>query len=85
MNNDSRNIMPGDRVKVFDGALFEDDITTPLAITFLPGTVVCRYGKKDRAIDQEGYWLYPDLVDILFDHRPKHISHGHFTNGVEVI
>jgi len=85
MNNDPRNIMPGDRVKVFDYSLFEDDIKTPLAVTFKPATVVCRYGKKTDGISGNGPWLYPDLVDVQFDHRPERISHGHFTNGVEVV
>jgi len=86
MNNDPRNIMPGDRVKVFDYSLFEDDVITPLAVTVKPATVVCRYGKKVYyPISMSGPWYYPDLVDVLFDHRPEHISHGHFTNGVEVL
>jgi len=26
---------------------------------------------------------YPDLVDVVFDHRPGKISLGHFTYGVQ--
>jgi len=76
--------MPGDKAKVFDWGLFKDDITTPKSITMQSATVVCRYGKKSKTIDQEGYWLYPDLVDVRFDYRPELVSHGHFTNGIEV-
>ena len=44
MQNDLRNLMPGDRVLVFDSSLFKDDISTPLSFTERPATVVCRYG-----------------------------------------
>lgn len=44
MRNDPRNIMPGDRVLVFDSLLFENDIKTPLSHTVRPATVVARYG-----------------------------------------
>jgi hypothetical protein len=30
-------------------------------------------------------WLYPDLVDVVFDHRPDAVSRGHFTDGVKII
>ena len=86
MKNDPRNIMPGDRVKVFDSFLFKNDKSTPLSVTMKPATVVCRYGKKERALDQDGFWYYPDLVDVIFDHLPaKYISHAHFTNGVDIL
>jgi hypothetical protein len=29
-------------------------------------------------------WLYPDLVDVRFDHDGRE-SHGHFTRGVEML
>jgi len=71
-------ILPGTRVMVFDGTLFKDDRSTPLSHTVRPAVVICRYGKDSSDI---GLGKYPDLVDILFDHRPN-ISYGHFTNGV---
>lgn len=87
--------MPGDRVIVFDSTLFKNDIDTPLSYTMRPGTIVCRYGYHPywrqgfcdlRDLYPGGYqvWKYPDLVDINFDHRPDKISHGHFTDGVEL-
>ena len=99
MQNDPRNIMPGDRVIVFDSSLFKDDVSTPLSHTMRPATVVCRYGyhpfwhllhfdyphESYVELYPGGYevWKYPDLVDVRFDHRPEQISHGHFTNGVK--
>lgn len=77
--------MPGDKVEVFDSSLFVDDVKTPLSITYKPATIVCRYGQKSKAINQDGFWYYPDLVDVVFDHRPELVSHGHFTNGIDVI
>lgn len=78
-----QEIMPGDRVVVFDHRLFKDDFTTPLTITMRPATVVCRYGQKvfyPSSMDKP--WTYPDLCDVLFDHRPEEVSKAHFTYGV---
>ena len=73
-----REIMPGDRVSVFDPRLFVDDWSTPLSVTFRPATVVCRYGKKVfYQASMEKPWLYPD--------RPGVISKGHFTDGVKLL
>jgi hypothetical protein len=72
-------IMPGDRVMVFDYRLFKDDKLTPLSHTVRPATVVCRYGIKEHGR------TYEDLCDVLFDHRNEHVSHGHFTYGVKRI
>ena len=72
-------IMPGDRVLVFDSTLFRDDKSTPISFTVRPATVLRRYGKHSCC----KRWTYPDLVDVLFDHRPKQESKGHFTNGVK--
>jgi hypothetical protein len=87
MRNDPRNIMPGDRVKVFDALLFKDDRVTPLSHTVRPATVVRRYGalKQVYKINDLTLGPYPDLVDVVFDHRPKTESCGHFTNGVETL
>lgn len=87
MRNDPRNLMPGDRVLVWD-ALNHGPVG--------PATIVARYGYhpfwtmswgfglRDE-IYPGGYevWKYPDLVDVRFDRRPDVISHGHFTSGVE--
>ena len=81
-----REIMPGDRVSVFDPRLFVDDWSTPLSVTFRPATVVCRYGKKVfYQASMEKPWVYPDLVDVEFDHRPGVISKGHFTDGIKAL
>lgn len=96
MRNDPREIFPGDRVKVFDARLFENDRDTPLSYTMQPATVVCRYGFKTvyrgdvvyddagRKFGEEQVWLYPDMVDVVFD-RDGFESHGHFTTGVEAL
>jgi len=70
-------LLPGSKVLVFDPFLFKNDKLTPLSITVQPAIIVCRYGKKTR------FGKYLDLVDVIFDHRPNDISHGHFTDGVK--
>jgi hypothetical protein len=82
----SKEIMPGDRILVFEHLLFKDDIKTPLSMTMKPATVVCRYGYilHNVVLDiPPGGWKYPDVVDIIFDHRPDKVSRGHFTDAVE--
>lgn len=66
--------MPGDRVLAFDSTLYGDDVSTPASVTIRPATVLARYGTKS-----ERFGRYPDLVDLLFDHRPERPSAGHFT------
>ena len=97
--NDERNLMPGDRVLVFDSTLFRDDKSTPLSTTMRPATVVQRYGyhsfwhfwSENRPVPEDAYpggyetWKYPDLVAVSFDHRPEIVSWGHFTYGVKEI
>ena len=75
-------IFPGTRVKAFDTTLYKNDKLTPLSMTMKPATVVCRYGYRSYYHPE---WVYPDLVDVKFDHRKDYISHGHFTNSVELI
>ncbi len=43
--------------------------------------VLCRYGK----LPAHGLGEYLDLVDVIFDHRPDQVSHGHFTSGVDTL
>lgn len=93
MQNDPRNTMPGDRVLVFNHRLYKNDIDTPSSMTNQPATVLCRYGKKSiyhfncvhdhdfNPICEPSIWIYPDLVDVLFDSDPRP-SHGHFTTSV---
>lgn len=82
---DVREIWPGTRVMVFDHTLFKDDVSTPLSFTVRPATVVCRYGRKTKPdFMTETGWIYPDLVDVKFDHDGR-ISHGHFTDGVKLL
>ncbi len=73
---------PGSRVMIFDASLFKDDVSTPLSHTMRPATVVCRYGKRQATYCDGDITLgpYPDLVDVVFDHRPETVSHGHFFN-----
>jgi len=86
MNNDLRDILPGDRVLVFDYLLYKDDVKTPLSFTLRPATVVRRYGELATRypISEMTLGPYPDLVDVRFDHRDR-ISRGHFTDGVELL
>lgn len=65
-------ILPDSRIMVYDG---ETD-------AFKPATVICRYGFRSTYNER---WIYPDNVDVRFDHRPDRISHGHFTDGVRKI
>lgn len=79
-----RTFYPGDKVKVFDYLLFKDDITTPLAVTMQPATVVMWYGKLCHCIDCHTYhWKYSSLIDVIFDHDGRR-SNGHFTRAVEI-
>lgn len=75
-----KEIMPGDRVLVFDPLLYKDDVKTPLSVTKKPATVLCRYGERhqyDRTV------FYPDLVRIQFDHRKE--PSVHFTSAADPI
>ena len=94
MENDPRDLMPGDRIFVFDNFLYKDDIQTPLSFTMRSATIVRRYGTHRawrglRSLARQNLypgfydtWKYPDMVDVIFDHRPG-ISRGHFTSGVK--
>ena len=73
-------IMPGTKVKVFDSRIFKNDIDTPLSMTMRQATVIKRYGYKNP----KG-WIYPDLVDVIFDGDTERISHGHFTERVQTL
>mgnify|MGYP001583865679 CR=1 FL=1 len=84
MRNDPRTIWPGDRVLVFDHRLFKDDVSTPLSMTMQPATVLRRYGEKKPSYEGLGPWLYPDLIDVVFDHDGRE-SHAHFTSGAELL
>ena len=74
-------ILPGTRVMVFDSRLFKDDKSTPLSYTIRLATVICRYGYESKF----GLGKYPDLVNVIFDHKPNNISRGHFTDGIRKI
>lgn len=79
------NFMPGDRVLAFDHRLYRDDVSTPIAFTVRPATVVARYGKKCHYPVSEVTYVYPDLCDLSFDHRADDVSRGHFTDGLRAI
>ena len=73
-------VQHGDRVLVYDYRDFINDWATPCDMLMRPATVVCRYGK---VVDYgSGPCYYPDLVDVVFDHRPGVVSCGHFTDRV---
>ena len=73
-------VQHGDRVLVYDYRDFIDDLVTPCDMLMRPATVVCRYGK---VVDYgSGPCWYPDLVDVVFDHRLGMVSCGHFTDRV---
>ncbi len=80
---DPRPLMPGDRVIVFDSSLYIDDKRTPLSVTRKPATIVRRYGRKCYYPVSDVTYIYPDLIDVEFDHRGE--SRGHFTTGAEII
>jgi hypothetical protein len=69
----------------FDHQLFRDDVSTPLAVTVRPATVVGRYGYKIHYPMSDAAYTYPDVCDLRFDHRPDEVSRGHFTEGVKPI
>ncbi len=73
----------GDRALVYDSRDFVNDRVTPCSLLMRPATVLARYGSKTDY--GSGPVLYPDLVDVIFDHRPFEVSHGHFTEWIEPI
>jgi hypothetical protein len=79
--DDVSEIMPGDRVTVFDSRLFIDDVTTPLCVTLRATVVVRRYGVKALVLGHSV--AYPDLCDVIFDYDPGKMSFGHFTYGIK--
>lgn len=83
MLSTEQEIQHGDRVLVYDYRGFLDDRKTPRAALMRPATVVCRYGYVTDY--GSGPCRYPDLVDVIFDHRPETVSSGHFTEYVEPI
>ena len=76
----NREILPETRILLFDSSLFINDIITPLKITLKPATVIRRYGYKSKYFGN-----YPDLIDVIFDHKPNKISKAHFTYGAIII
>jgi hypothetical protein len=82
------NYFAGIRVKAFDNRLYKNDIDTPLTQTMQLGTVVCWYGCVSEYMAREyckENARYESLIDIQFDRTPDVISHGHFTNWLEII
>lgn len=80
-------LFPGDKVMVFDSRLYVDDVITPLSVTMKPATIVSRYGRLKEHYKTCDYVSgpYPDLIDVVFDHRPGCISKGHFTGDKKAI
>lgn len=88
--------MPGDRVLAADYRLYKNDKLTPWHTIKKLATVTRRYGSYyvswanvcyddyGRRWGEPDRWLYPDLVDLQFDHMDRE-SKGHFTNGVSVV
>lgn len=81
MTSEQAKILPGVKVKVFDYRLFIDDKKTPLSLTMQLATVIRRYGKRS---EYNPSWIYPDLVDIVFDRDGKE-SKGHFTDYITIV
>jgi len=67
----------GSRVKVFDGRLFHDNMTTPLSVTMRSATVKRLYWEKGE--------FGRKLADVEFDYRPGEISRGHFVDLIDLI
>jgi hypothetical protein len=72
------DLKEGDRVIVFDAQLWHEPEASALD-AYKPATIVRRYSETSK---HSGYH-YPDLIDVVFDHRPEKVSKGHFTTGVE--
>lgn len=70
-------LYPGDRALVYDSLEFINDIATPAATLMKPATIISRYGRYSKMLGP-----YPDLVDVVFDHRPYKVSRGHFTERI---
>lgn len=82
----TEDTLHGRRAKVFDSLLFKDDVSTPLSMTMRPATIVCHYGYRQTTFAGEAVdWIYSDCVDVVFDHRPDRISHGHFTVTIKLL
>lgn len=82
MPSAQQEIQHGDRVLVYDYRGFKNDVETPRSVLIRPAVVVCRYGYiTDYG---SGPCRYPDLLDVVFDHRPGEVSRGHFTEYVEL-
>lgn len=83
--NSTIDLMPGDRIMLFNYRLWKDDKTTPLSVTMQPCTVLNRYGKMKTRYpglhDDEQLGPYEDLIDVNFDNGGK--SEGHFTYNVQ--
>jgi len=74
-------IMPGTQVKVFDSRIFKNDVDTPLSMTMRLATVIRRYGYICSVFG----WIYPDVIDVIFDGEPGRISKAHFTECVQTL
>lgn len=68
------------KVKVFDRSLYKDDEKTPLCLTMKPARIVKRYEMVTLNSETGQMMHYPDLIDVVFDHRPDEVSCGHFTS-----
>ena len=82
INKCNPNIMPGVDVRVYDSALYINDILTPAHTLLKKAKVIKRYAEKVMIYGEWHY--YPDLVDVEFQHRPG-VSRAHFTHLVEFI
>lgn len=82
-----KGLLPGTRVKVFDHVLYKNDKDTPLDTTVRDATVVLHYGSLETIYNSSLTILgpYPSCVDVIFDHRPERVSHGHFTCGITLL
>ena len=70
-------LLPGSRALVWDSFMFRNDKETPNL--WRPATIIRRYGCKTQ------FGVYPDCIDVIFDHRPNIESRGHFTDGIRAI
>ncbi len=69
-------ILKGDRVIVFDPILWAGKDLGDNSQYWKPATVLKVY--RDNGRWTTGDWV----VDVVFDHRPAQISHGHFTTFI---
>lgn len=72
-------VVKGSRIIMWDSKSYKSDSSTPYDSILFPATVVCRYGYRSA-----NFGIYPDVVDVEFDHR-KGVSKAHFLDKIHSV